>query len=68
MTPAEGVAMREALTEIRGIIDRDDFGDSWEHDDWVFRDAAEKKLSQIEEVLDKSGWVVAPPKNKGETK
>ena len=68
MTPAEVIAMREALTEIQEIIDRDDFGDSWEHDDWVFRDAAEKKLSQIEEVLDKSGWVVAPPKTEGENK
>lgn len=41
-----------AIERVRAILNRDDFGDDWEHDEWVYRDAAEKQLSDIEAALD----------------
>lgn len=41
-----------AIERVREILNRDDFGDDWEHDEWVYRQAAERQLSDIEDVLD----------------
>lgn len=41
---AERDAALAAIERVRAILDRDDFGDDWEHDEWVYRQAAEKKL------------------------
>lgn len=42
---------RAKLVAVRDILNRDDFGDDWEHDEWVYRQAAERKLADIEEAL-----------------
>lgn len=49
---SERDAALAAIERVKVILDRDDFGDSWEHDEWVFREAAEKKLGEIEAALD----------------